>query len=92
MKTAIGHAQLRAVERYGLVLDKDDLTTLANDLRFCRGLHLVSDSVGFDGYLYEIWDIEVKGTLCRVVYSPETRFVITFLPRPKGAWYSPRRY
>lgn len=64
------HALRRAFERYGLILTYGELRDLKRIVAGGRARH-VRDNV---------WRVEWRGLLLRLVYSPETDAIVTFLP------------
>lgn len=73
------HAIDRALERYGVLLDADDIETLVMDIIASvdgdpRAI-LMDQSNGI-----EVWWVKVRGHDMRVVYGPVTASIVTVLP------------
>ena len=72
------HVLWRAKERYDLDLTLRDLRDAAD--RIDRGQGLLSRNRADE---HPVYFIKIHGTVCRVVYSPITRRLVTFLPRSR---------
>jgi hypothetical protein len=70
------HAKKRVLERYGIILYKDDLNHLVRMIQDGRGKFLEKESVR-----KTLWELKYKGTKFRVVYDKDRKAIITFLPR-----------
>jgi hypothetical protein len=78
------HAVDRAMERYGLEVDR---TTLRHIAQLCRD--------GKAGKLEEtdrviVFELHVGGVLCRIIYHRRDREVLTFLPRREWGCHTPQ--
>lgn len=72
------HAQIRSKQRLGFTLTHAELKALASRVRageFVRA--------GVQGR--EVWRVDVRGISCEVVFDPERRHIVSFLPIPKAA-------
>lgn len=76
------HAILRAKERYGLDLTDLDLGVIAASVAAGKGVLVRRDTDRKPPR--EEFIVEFRGGAVRVVYSPVTRTIITFLPRAGG--------
>lgn len=66
------HAIARARERYGLLLGFRELGETARRISQGRARHIRGD----------VWELDYWRKTVRVVYSPETDAIVTFLPPP----------
>lgn len=71
----ISHAIDRAYTRYGLKLDRHDLGATGAGIRRNEGKLIARLDEG-----KSVWEIEVKGVLCKIVMSADLYTIMTFLP------------
>lgn len=74
------HAKRRAAERYNVVVSSDDLKTVVQRIQSgrCTLLQKQSNRVS-------LFDVDIHGTVYRVVYDKKRHSIVTFLP--KGDMY-----
>ena len=69
------HAKKRAAERYGLYLTDYDLEKIARQIQAKQATWVRREATGRC-----VWDVKSAwNTVCRVVYDPNRRQVVTFL-------------
>ena len=71
----MNHAQLRALERYGIKLGLADLRQIAKDIVMGNAVLL-----GRDFHGAERWLVKVREKGIKLVYNPENGKVISILP------------
>ncbi|HEV8658922.1 MAG TPA: hypothetical protein VGS96_09840 [Thermoanaerobaculia bacterium] len=74
------HAKRRALERYDLFLTDQDLTHMADAIRKSTGKTEEATFVLRQSLRVSLWDVLVKGKVCRVVYDRQRRTIVSFLP------------
>jgi hypothetical protein len=69
------HAHERAWQRHGIDFDPSDIRQIIRDIGDGAALFVGNGGGGCD--LYEVL---VKGRLCRIVFDPKRKFIVTVLP------------
>jgi len=71
----IGHVKQRFVERFGISLSNEDLTSMISQIQKQTAVFLKRRS-----HRVSIWQVPLQGRLFEVVYDKRTKTVVTVLP------------
>ena len=71
----MNHAQVRALERYGINLAPRDLRKIARDIFLGRGIMLKRQESGI-----ETWIVKIREHAIQLVFNPKMCKIITIVP------------